>query len=200
VFILKRSYKILLEQIAKGNEQAFEELFSVFHVRLHKFAVSFRVSRELADEIVMDVFLKLWNLKSKLITISNLDTYLYVAVRNGVYNAIKQNSRVDFDPLESVDVNLYRYDSTPEGLLISSENIQAINLAVEQLPPKCKMIFKLIREENLSRKEVAEILALSIKTIDNQISIAVRKIADELGINLDNNSAKINLQLFLLSF
>ena len=76
--------------------------------------------------------------------------------------------------------------------------LEQVNQAVEALPPKCKLIFKLLREDGVSRKEAAEILNISVKTIDNQIAIAVERIAKALHIDLSSKKNRSGLQLFLL--
>lgn len=194
-----KNIELLLKKVSEGDNQAFEKMFSIYHSQLYRFAFSFMKSKEPAEEVVMDLFLKLWNRKESLKSISNLETYLYVSIRNLSYTSLKKEKRLEFDPLEEAHVELARYEKTPEESLITIENIKTISEAIDTLPPKCKMIFKLIREDDLEKREVAQILDISVKTIDNQISIAVRKIAEVLQIDLTDKRNLNYLNSFLLT-
>ncbi len=194
----KSEYSSVIKQISNGDELAFEQLFSVFYSRLMHFAISFVKSNDLADEIVMDVFMKLWNGRKRIECVKNIETYLFIAVRNASYSALKSEKKFSFEELDNLDVQLAKYKTTPEMLIISQENIEAINDAIELLPAKCKLIFKLIREEGFNKHEVSKILNISVKTIDNQIAIAVKKIADVLNIDLSTKDYSSHIQSFLL--
>ncbi len=180
------------------DEAKFRELLDLYYVRLKRFAVSFLKEEALAEEVVMDVFLKLWEKREKLDEIDNLTTYLFVAVRNVSYNFLRKGKQHDSDSLEHVEVSLARYESTPEDDLISEEMLDALNNAVEELPSKCKMVFKLLREEGLSRKDTALALGISVNTVDNQVAIAVRKIGETLGLDLSIKKNFTGLRTFLL--
>lgn len=77
--------------------------------------------------------------------------------------------------------------------------MEALERAVEKLPARCKIIFRLMREEGLGRAETARVLDISVKTVDNQLTIAVRKIAEELGIDLSEPGKSKVLFSFLLT-
>lgn len=193
-------YTVVVEKITQNNEQAFEELFSIFYHRLLRFAISFTKSRELADEVVLDVFMNLWNRRDKLGSVSNLETYLFISVRNSALNCIKKEKKLNFDLLEEFHINLAKDDYTSESAIISTEEIRAINRAIDKLPPKCKIIFKLLHEEEMGKKEIAKILDISVKTIDNQIAIAIKKIADVLNLDLSEAKRLPRLLSFILTF
>jgi RNA polymerase sigma-70 factor (ECF subfamily) len=183
----------------KHNQEAFfRDLLDRYFHRLQRFAVTFLGNGELAEEVVMDVFLKLWEKGSSIDSIDNLTTYLFVAVRNTCHNYLRREKKIRFDSLDFVDVQLARYERTPESDLISEEILSKLNQIIETLPPKCKLIFKLLREEGLSRKETAKVLNLSVNTIDNQVAMAVKKIAEGLGLNLSSKRHFSELSSFLL--
>ena len=184
--------------LKQSDETLFKELLDRFFPKLKRFAVSFLGNDELAEEVVMDVFLKLWEKRKTIDSINNLNTYLFVAVRNTCQNYIRKENKIRFDSLNHVQVKLARYESTPEGDLISEEMLNQLNSVIELLPPKCKMIFKLLREEGLSRKDTAEVLGLSVKTIDNQVALAVKKIGESLGIDLTIKKNYTSLYTFLI--
>lgn len=187
-----------MTQRARHDEKKiFGKLFELYFTRLKKFALSFVKDEVLAEEVVMDVFLKLWERRSKLDTIDNLTTYLFVAVRNTCHNYLRKINRQRFDSLDEVHVELKSYDHLPDDELLSNEMLQQLHIAVEALPPKCKIIFKLLREEGLSRKDTAKVLNISANTIDNQVAIAVRRIAEALGLDLSVKKNRSSLQSIL---
>lgn len=175
-------------------------LFDRYFTRLTAFARTITRSDTLAEEAVLDVFLKLWQ-RENLQQIDRLDTYLFVAVRNASVNKLRDAKRFRFEMLDGVDVPLARY-SAPRGddLLVEDDMMKALETAVEKLPARCKIVFRLMREERFGRSETAKILGISVKTVDNQLAIAVKKIAEELNIDLsDPLKSKIFLS-FLLTF
>ena len=170
--------------INAGNEQCLAELYRLISKRLHHFARVITRSPEVAEEIVEDVFVKLWSNRHRINEVENLTVYLYVAVKNRSLNAISQKAtdliRAPFDDL---DIEAGQVVSDPYNLLVTAEMMKRMQQAVDNLPPRCKMIFKLVREDGLKHREVAEILNISINTVDVQMAIAIKKICTELQIN-----------------
>lgn len=180
------------------DETKFKELLDLYFVRLKRFAISFLKEDELAEEVVMDVFLKLWEKRDKLDSIDNLTTYLFVSVRNTCHNFLRQEKKRFTDSLDNAEVELARYEATPEDDLISEEMLEKLNNIVDDLPPKCKMVFKMLREEGLSRKETAKVLGISANTVDNQVAIAIKRIGEGLGLDLSIKKNINGLKSFLL--
>ncbi len=190
--------KPIVTRLIQSDKLALEQLVDAYYQRLMSFAMPVVKSHDVAEEVVMDAFMKLWEQRSTLADVRNLETYMYVMVRNLSLNYLRKQKVSFFEVLEDEHLTLARYDQTPEGTLITTEMLEQVNQAVDALPPKCKLIFKLLREDGVSRKEAAEILNISVKTIDNQIAIAVERIAKALAIDLSSKSNRSGLQLFLL--
>ncbi|MGQ1889547.1 RNA polymerase sigma-70 factor [Thermophagus sp. OGC60D27] len=184
--------------LRSSDETRFKELLDKYFVRLKMFAISFLKEDVLAEEVVMDVFLKLWESRKKIDHIDNLTTYLFVAVRNTCYNYLRKEVPNFVKSYDDLEVELARYEATPEDKMISDEMLDKLNSVVQELPPKCKLVFKLLREEGLSRKETAKVMGISVNTVDNQVAIAVRKIGDALGIDLTLKRNVTRLRTFLL--
>lgn len=182
------------------SQESFTDFFDYYFTRLIQFAHTIVKSELLAEEIVLDVFIKIWEQRETMDTIINIETYLFISVRNRSINALKKEQKFHFDLLEDSHVQLAEYKPTAERLLIEHEMFDALNHAVALLPTKCKIIFKLIREDGLNRNEAAEVLNISVKTIDNQVAIAVKKIALQLNIDLTNPKNSHGLMTFLLTF
>ena len=162
------------------DESAFNQLYKLNVVKLYQFAFSFVKEKEIAEEIVNDVFLKVWVDRKKLDTVRNLAVYLYVAVKNASLNYLNRISskRISFMSAYEQSFELFVVEPNPEQLLIGKEMKISIEQAVNQLPPRCRVIFKMLKEDNLSANEVAQILDISNKTVFAQLSIAIKKIEE----------------------
>jgi len=176
-------------RIANDDETAFTQLYLHFGKKLTQFALSLVRSKEVAEELVEDVFVKLWSNRHQAASIENIRVYLYVAVKNRSLNALSQKAHdLISAPFDFLDTAVHEFAADPYELMITAEMMQRMHQAVDTLPPRCKMIFKLIREDGLRYKEVAEILNISVNTIDAQMAIAVRKICTVLHIDKPEKS------------
>ena len=187
----KGQFTGLQEKVARGDETAFTELYLHFGKRLILFGTSLVRSREIAEELVEDVFVKLWANRHHITEIDNLTVYLYVAVKNKALNKLSQKaSELITAPFDFLDTSMDEFASDPYELMITAEMMGKMQSVIEALPPRCKMIFKLIREDGLKYKEVAEILNISVNTIDVQMAIAVKKICTALHIKKPSRSGR----------
>ena len=168
------------EKIAMGDQGAFRQLFNMYSKQLTQFAVAIVRSNDAAREIADEVFIKIWRNKATITNIHNLRVYLYTAAKNTALNYLSARAKENItDPFDFFFVQLPD-DQTPEKKLINSELLKKINAAIDQLPPRCKMVFKLVREDGLSYKEVGAILNISPKTVDAQMVIAVKQIGEKV--------------------
>ncbi len=184
---------LLIERISLfHDEEAYKKLFFHFHKGLHQFVVSFVKSDPVAEEIVSDVFMNLWKNRDRLIEIENFRVYLFVAAKNLSLRHLSRSQKNNPFSLDDLSVQmLTSTDPTPEELLISGEMVSKIEAAIHSLPPRCKMIFKLIRENGMPYKEVAQVLNISVRTIDAQMAIASRKISQSIQLALNTSSRAV---------
>lgn len=173
---------LLVRLTALTDEHAFEDLYRHYFVRLYRFCFSIIHVKEPAEEIIHDVFMNLWKKRAALSEIDNLDVYLYVSVKNLSLNYLRDNHFLHTLDIEQHCSNYIQFRADPEALLVSAETVRAVLAVIDQLPPRCKLIFKLIREDGLKYKDVAELLGLSIKTVEAQLAIALKKIAATLKL------------------
>lgn len=177
--------------IYAGNEQCLAELYKLFSKRLHHFARVITRSAETAEEVVEDVFVKMWSNRARINEIENLTVYLYVSVKNRSLNAISQKAtELIRAPFDDLDIEAGQVATDPYNLLVTAEMMKRMQQAVDNLPPRCKMIFKLVREDGLKHREVAEILNISLNTVDVQMAIAIKKICTELQVKKIQNTAQ----------
>ena len=173
------------ERIALGDEKAFRQLFDSFAPKLIQFALAIVREKDGAVEIVDEVFVKIWKQKDQAPLIRNLKVYLYSAVKNTALNYLSARAKNAItEPFDFVAIQL-QDEHCPEQQLITSEIFEKIRTAVEELPPRCKMIFKLVREDGLKYREVAEILNIAVNTVDAQMVIAVKRISEKVKMHFD---------------
>ena len=166
--------------------KAYRELCDIFFHRLNRTAYAFLKSKEPAEEIVSDVFIKVWQIRAKLTEIDNLSVYLYTVTKN---LCLKYITRQYKNPVTSLDIMHFETSidfNTPEDICISADIIKKIRQALDELPPKCRLILQLVKEDGLRYKEVAEILHISELTVRNQVAIAVKKLGKALPVYLQS--------------
>lgn len=169
--------KRLLAAIALNNDQAaYKELFLLLHSRLKQFAYSILKSTEEAEELVSDIFIRVWQKREQLTRIESPVLYFYTAVKNLAFNRLEKQKRQPNISGEDWLVQLNSIYFDPEQLMLTEEMMRQIKKAVHDLPPRCRIIFKLVKEDGLKYREVAELLQLSIKTVEAQMAIALRRI------------------------
>ena len=166
------------------DQQAYKELFTSLYSYLYHFARTLVRAKEPAEEIVSDVFIKVWEKRRELKKIDNLKVYLYITTRNMAFNYLDKQKRTPTDHLEDIPAEFTSVYFDPEQLMITADMLTLIQKAIDQLPPKCRMIFKLAKEDGLKYREVAEIMNVSVKTVENQLAIALHKIGKTVSFDI----------------
>lgn len=182
---LPRTEKETIRLIAKGDEQAFEELFRSWYPRLVVFAGKFVPDRQEAENIVQMVFIKYWE-KRRELKIESLNNYLMVAVRNSCLNELKRNryhlSVEDQFNLKAGD----EAENFDEALM------NKVNSTIEDMPPQRKKIFKMGRFDGLKYKEIALLLGISQKTVEVQMGKALKTLREIYNPGYFQNTGKMN--------
>ncbi len=177
--------RLLQQAIACFDDvQAYKQLFLHFQPSLEQFAFSIVRSKELSEEIVSDVFIKIWEKRHLLDKVDNLKFYLFTAVKNRAINKINEQKKSTVINIDDAPVELRSFYCDPEQQLISAEMLKQLHEIIQQLPPRCRLIFKLVKEDELSYKEVAELLHLSVKTVESQMSLALKKLGTAIHFQL----------------
>lgn len=142
-----------------------------------------------------DVFLKVWQIRNQVSSIDNLGVYLYTIAKNFSLNYITKNYKHPVVSLDKVDLDVFISTGTPEELCISANIVDRIREAIQQLPPQCRLIFRMVKKDELFYKEVAQMLDISVFTVRNQLAIATRKLAEALPTYVFNSSAATGAEL-----
>lgn len=154
------------------DAHAFEFIFNTFYDKLYRVAYYYMSSDENAEDAVAEVFYKLWNNRKKLNKIENLENYLFFMIRNQCLSTLRAGKKINYTDKEynfSQQITV----TNPENSLISQEFIQYLNDHIRSLPPRCRVIFIMVKEDGLKYKEVADILNISVKTVENQMTKAI---------------------------
>ena len=168
--------RLLFGQLQSADGEAvLLKLHTLYFSRMFKLIHSLVKQRESAEELASDVFVQLWQRREKLSEVINPEVYLYVVARNKAFSFLKQRMNIT-EPLENIDDFRLEVARSPEELLISSEMLHRVNAAINQLPPKCKLIFMLVKEQSFKYRDVAEILSISQKTVETQMGIALKRL------------------------
>jgi len=175
----------IIDRLKKDDPNALRYLFDMYYKDLVLFSIKFVINKETAEEIVQDVFIRIWNNRNHIIIGKSFEAYLFTSVKNGSINYIKSKyASIRFARLDD-SVNL-PVNETAEDYINTVELKKAIHQAIHSLPHKCKIIFNLSRNAGLSNREIAEQLNISGKTVQAQIGIATQKIREYLKNQWDN--------------
>jgi len=161
---------------ADDDTKAFESLYYALFNKLIKFCIYYTRHREAAEEIVSEIFVKCWNNRKTLTDIEYPETYLFVAVKNQSLKHNKKYSSIHFIEIEDSDEALLVDMADPSALMERKELHHRLDQAIETLPMQAKMVFRLIKENGLRYKEVAEILEISPRTVQTQLFRAIAKL------------------------
>lgn len=164
----------------ENDHKSFEQLFYILNTKLIKFCELYVYKKEIAEEIVADVFVNFWSQRVKLQNIENLETYIFIAVKNRALNHIRKNAAVVMVSFEDSHTEPVAY-SDPEAEIEKKELFIKLDQAIETLPQQCKIVFQLVKEDGMKYREVAEILNISHKTVQTQVSRAMKKLSREMS-------------------
>ncbi len=166
---------------------AFREFFQHYYPRLLNLAYFYLESYEASKEIVSTVFIGLWNNRNKLPQIEKLDSYIFSSLKYKSLNYIRDNNKVHFRELnDENDHMLLPVLETPESDFLNRELNEKIIHAIQNLPPRCRMVYLLVKDEGLKYKEVAELMEISVRTVEVQMSRALHKIKKEIKPYMEN--------------
>ncbi len=170
---------LLFSLVKQDNKSAFDTLFRKYYVRLCRYTCHFIASTPEAEEIVQQVFIRLWEQRQQISINTSLLAYLYTSVRNQSMNELKKEKiRRHYE--EEFVIQKSLTEETTTGNPGEEKLKRAIEKACLQLPPKCREIFELSRNDGLTYEEIAEYLSLSKKTVENQMAIAFQKLRQQL--------------------
>ncbi len=171
--------KNILKDISNGDAKAFEDLFKSFFSELTFYAIRFVEDMETAEEIVQDIFFNIWDNRTKISINTSVKSYLYTTVKNTCLNLIK-HKKVENKYREYFSRSLQSDELNEETWIKADDLHSKITTAINKLPEQRRKIFMMSRFEELTYKEIANKLSISIKTVENQMGSALKFLRIEL--------------------
>lgn len=171
--------KELFNRIAAGDEKAFRVFFDSYKDRFY--AVVFKMTRSdnVAEEIVQELFLKIWQKRELLYTVSNIDSYLFTALYRLIF---KQYKKMAIERnLNSIIYNSPTFKNVTDETIMARESNRLITEAISKLPQQQQIVFTLSRQEGYTREQIAEHLKISPHTAKNHLLSATKAIRQHLG-------------------
>ena len=186
--------RALLRQVAGGDQAAFRILFEHHQDIVYKVAFKYLKSHALAQEIVQEVFIRLWSRKAELVTVISLDAWLYTVARNYIIDYMRTLTVHD-EAQQQWAGDASQHDNTADYKARTSQYRRLLETAVDGLSDRQKAIYKLAKEEGLSYEEIGVLLALSPLTVKTHMSRALQSIRDFL-----ERHGEVYLVLLLIGF
>lgn len=165
----------LVIRLISGDEDAFCELYAAYKNRLLFFAMKFVKSQDFAEDIFQDAFTIIWQSRRFINPDASFSSYLYTIVRNRILNQIRDLDKED-TLKEHILAQAIDYTDDTKEKILANDLREIINKALEKLTPRQREIFEMSREAQMSHKEIADALGISVNTVQEHISISLRTI------------------------
>lgn len=191
--------KKLLLRAAAGHEESFTQLFFLYRHKLYSFLLRLTESPEMTEDVIQDVFLKLWKDREHLVNIEQFGGYIYRMAQHHVLNAFRRMSKEALIMAELTRTTEAASADAGEQLRIR-EVREKLQYALDHLPPKQKLVYTLSREQGLKHEEIARQLNISPSTVNNHMIAALRSIRQQLGPHLQSITGASCLLLIVDSF
>lgn len=163
----------------EDSQRAFRGFYDLTYDRLFRIAYYYVKHDEWTQEIVLDVFMKLWEQRAKLPEVNNIEDYCFILTKNASLNYLEKENRHTTLSADQLPEPSDQADS-PEETLISEELFARYVKALDRLPERCREVFVRIREEKQSYAQVADELGISVKTVDAQLQKATTRLKEML--------------------
>lgn len=165
----------LLKAVSEGDEKAFSEIFHLLRNRVYAIALKVTGSTAMAEEVLLDVFLKVWLKRDQLPEIEHFTAWLFTITRNHIFNLLKQTARgMSPAPLTEQEAFPLVHTDNPGTILQDKEYREVLQQAINRLPPQQKKVYHLIKEHGLKREEAAMELNISPETVKRHLSDAMQ--------------------------
>lgn len=173
---LVHTEKLLLSGVAAGDEHAFGKLFHLYEARLYTVLMRLTRNQPATEEILQDVFLKVWLKREQLPAIDNFDAWLYTIAENRCYNYLKSLQREKGNKQRFAADKSQAVQSTLPAEFADKEYQLLLTKAVGRLPPKQKQAYQLVKQNGLTREQAARQLQVNPETIKSNLDNAMRSI------------------------
>ncbi|GHT30781.1 RNA polymerase sigma-70 factor [Bacteroidia bacterium] len=170
-----------IEALKRGEHKAFDAVFVAYFEKVKRFITGIIKSESEAEELAQDVFVKLWENHESLDTRYSFNSFIYTVARNTTCNFLKHKLIQTPYMEEPVQTEVY---ASPEELMFAKEIELLIEMALCQMPEQRRAIYQLSRNKGLTNEEIASLLNLSKKTVENNISLVLKEIRKIISLSL----------------
>lgn len=179
--------------------ESIEGIFKTYYKSLCNIVFRIVRDKEAAEDVVQEMFLKIWKKRNEITIETSLKSYLFRAASNAAINYLHAEKRNKIK--ETLSLKETANSNVDESYKFNETELESlINQALNNLPPKCKAIFLLSRLEGLKYQEIAERLCISIKTVENQMGIALKKLREELQPYYNNKVLVLSTIFIYINF
>jgi RNA polymerase sigma-70 factor (ECF subfamily) len=183
--------QLILDVIA-GNEQAFYRVFHLYHHGIFRYAIKFLKSPDLAADVVQDVFMKVWESRGTINPSCPFKAFLFTVAKNHVLNIIKRGLKE-----KSIRQEIIKYATVSanqcENTVILNDLTRFAEMAIENLPPQRRVVFRMFKDQGLDYRQIAHVLGLSTNTVRDHLSKASKAIRGFLRVHAGTISILIVL-------
>lgn len=180
--MLEESLRDIVIRVREGNQDAFTQLYNIYWWKVYHFTKLYITSDYESEEIVQDVFIKLWDSRRTLDETQSIEGYLFMITRNTIFNYNRQS--INEESLEMTILSSMEEDSmyNSEDELVASDLKKFIDELIDEMPPQRKKIFQMSRGEGLSNAEIAQNLGITVKAVERSMTLALKFLRDSLAM------------------
>jgi RNA polymerase sigma-70 factor (ECF subfamily) len=184
----------LAHQIKFGKKEAYQELFERYAPKIYNFSLTYLKNKADAEELVQDVFLKIWEKREILDAAKNIKAYIFKIAVNTIYDFIRRKN-IENAFNEFAKANFNPSDNSTWDTVIYEDMQSSVNELISKMPDQQRRVFNLSRKKGLSNDEIAEKMELSKRTVENQLYRAIGFLKEQL-----KNQSVLALLLFYLFY
>ena len=159
--------KKLLSAVRTGDSAAFNEIYHLYRKKVHGYAYHFTRSREEAEELTQDTFVRLWESRTKIDAEKNFEAFLYTLIKNNFLTALRRKAREK--NYQSQNIKQEQSFNAIEDQLDVKESKRIANEAIESLSPQVKKIYQLSRNDHHTHEEISQLTGISKNTVSNHL-------------------------------
>ncbi|RIH62769.1 RNA polymerase sigma-70 factor [Mariniphaga sediminis] len=176
---MNKNERQLFERLRNDDEAAFKVLFNDFYSKLYYFVLEFIPLKDIAEDIVQDTLVTLWNKRSELKDDSNLTSYLFTVAKNNALKRLRdkkyrQKMFSNVMDVSELNLNVAALSTIDTSVCAFTDIEQIIQETLFTLPPQCRRVFELSRFQEMKNREIAEELNISVKTVEGHISKSIK--------------------------
>lgn len=178
-------------KIAEGNKGAFNAFFEYYYPRLIQFALVYVNSIQQAEDVVAEVLTKMLIHRERVFVMEHCEAYIFTSVKNMALSSIKKdhktvNNSTDYEKIRPAAKGVF----DPYELLVEKELGAFVNAIIDKFPPKRKMVYQLIREQNFTYRQVADLMEISERTVEVHLKLAIKSLREGVEIYQDRKNVK----------